>query len=257
MYIGLPTILGGWLMPVYGLTQHAGLQENVLDHRLNCRTVYMNRIHRFLYWNMNYHVEHHMFPMVPYHALPLLHQEVKDDCPVPYNGIIEAFREIIPALIKQSKDVSYYVERKLPERKSNILTGERKIYTGLADSLVNGKIAVCPIDDLPKGEVLRFDFQQKTYAVYRTINNEFYATDGFCTHGNAHLAEGAVIGDIIECHKHNGRFSIKDGTPKRMPATIGLRTYKVEAVNEKIVLDLSAIPATILTMKKVKELSVL
>jgi fatty acid desaturase len=98
MYIGLPTILGGWLMPVYGLTQHAGLQENVLDHRLNCRTVYMNRVHRFLYWNMNYHVEHHMFPMVPYHALPLLHKEVKDDCPVPYNGIIEAFREIIPLL---------------------------------------------------------------------------------------------------------------------------------------------------------------
>jgi Na+-transporting NADH:ubiquinone oxidoreductase subunit F len=242
MYIGLPTILGGWLMPVYGLTQHAGLQENVLDHRLNCRTVYMNRIHRFLYWNMNYHVEHHMFPMVPYHALPLLHQEVKDDCPVPYSGIIEAFREIIPALIKQSRDVSYYVERKLPERKSNIISGERKLYTGFADSMVNGKIAVCPIDDLPKGEVLRFDFQENTYAVYRTINNGFYATDGLCTHGNAHLAEGAVIGDIIECHKHNGRFSIKDGTPKRMPATIGLRTYKVEAAKENIFLDLSSIP---------------
>ena len=241
MYIGLPTILGGWLMPVYGLTQHAGLQENVLDHRLNCRTVYMNRIHRFLYWNMNYHVEHHMFPMVPYHTLPLLHQEVKNDCPVPYSGITEAFREIIPALIKQSKDVTYYVERKVPERKSNILTGERNKYVGADDSLVDGEIAVCAIDDLPRGEVLRFDFQQKTYAVYRTINNEFYATDGFCTHGNAHLAEGAVIGDIIECHKHNGRFNIKDGTPRRMPATVGIKTYKVEVASGKVVLDLKGI----------------
>ena len=104
-----------------------------------------------------------------------LHKEVKDDCPVPYNGIIEAFREIIPALIKQSKDVSYYVERKLPESKKRSFNGEMNIYTGLADSLVNGKIAVCHIADLPKGEVLRFDFQQRTYAVYRTINNEFYA----------------------------------------------------------------------------------
>jgi len=178
---------------------------------------------------------------VPYHALPLLHKEVKDDCPVPYSGIIEAFREIIPALIKQSKDVTYYVERKLPESRKNIVTGKMNIYTGKEDSLVNGKITVCRIDELPKGEVLRFDFQQRTYAVYRTINNEFSASDGFCTHGNAHLAEGAVIGDIIECHKHNGRFSIKDGTPKRMPATIGLRTYKVEASDEKVVLDLSAI----------------
>ena len=41
------------------------------------RTVYMNPVLRFLYWNMNYHIEHHMFPMVPYHALPKLHEEMK------------------------------------------------------------------------------------------------------------------------------------------------------------------------------------
>ena len=44
----------------------------------------MNPVFRFLYWNMNYHVEHHMFPMVPYHALPELHEEIKHDCPPPY-----------------------------------------------------------------------------------------------------------------------------------------------------------------------------
>ena len=70
MHVGLPTLYGGWLALSFGLTQHAGLAEDVLDHRLNSRTVYMNPIFRFLYWNMNYHVEHHMFPMVPYHALP-------------------------------------------------------------------------------------------------------------------------------------------------------------------------------------------
>ena len=104
MFIGLPTLLGSWLMPLYGLTQHAGLAENVLDHRLNCRTVYMNRVNRFLYWNMNYHIEHHMFPLVPYHALPRLHEEMKADCPPAYKSIAEAFREIIPALRKQVKN---------------------------------------------------------------------------------------------------------------------------------------------------------
>ena len=73
MYVGLANIFGTWLMLIYGYTQHAGLAENVLDHRLNCRTVYINPIHRYLYWNMNYHVEHHMFPLVPYHNLPRLH----------------------------------------------------------------------------------------------------------------------------------------------------------------------------------------
>ncbi len=65
MFVGLTNLFGTWLMVIYGLTQHAGLAENVLDHRLNCRTVYMNPIHRYLYWNMNYHVEHHMFPPRP------------------------------------------------------------------------------------------------------------------------------------------------------------------------------------------------
>jgi Na+-transporting NADH:ubiquinone oxidoreductase subunit F len=241
MYIGLPTILGGWLMPIYGLTQHAGLQENVLDHRLNCRTVYMNRVHRFLYWNMNYHLEHHMFPLVPYHALPRLHALVKDDCPVPYNGIAEAFKEIIPALLKQVKDPAYFVERKLPEPKHNNLQSDMARYFGDTRSLTDSRVTVCRVGDIPLGEVIRFDFQQKTYAVYRTENNEFYATDGFCTHGNAHLAEGVLFGNIIECAKHNGRFNIMDGSPERAPVIVGLNTYKVEVSDDKVVMILSVI----------------
>ena len=68
-------------MLYFGVTQHLGLAEDVLDHRLNSRTVYMNPIFRFLYWNMNYHVEHHMFPLIPYHALPKLHEEIKARLP--------------------------------------------------------------------------------------------------------------------------------------------------------------------------------
>jgi fatty acid desaturase len=115
MYVGvLPTMYGGWLTIYFGVTQHAGLAENVLDHRLNSRTVYMNPIFRFIYWNMNYHVEHHMFPMVPYHLLPELHAVLKADLPKPYASSIEAYREIIPALLRQLKDPEYFVKRELP-----------------------------------------------------------------------------------------------------------------------------------------------
>jgi Na(+)-translocating NADH:ubiquinone oxidoreductase F subunit len=167
---------------------------------------------------------------------------VKDDCPVAYNGIIEAFKEIIPTLLKQIKDLSYYAERKIPDRKSHDISGDQNIYVGAADSLIKGKIVVCRVDDLPKGEVLRFDFQKKTYAIYRTVNNEFYATDGLCTHGNAHLAEGAVMGDIIECHKHNGRFNLRDGTPRRTPVIVAIKTYKVEVILDNVVLNLAVFP---------------
>jgi len=114
MYVGLPSLYGAWLYILTGLTQHAGLAEDVLDHRLNCRTVYMNPVVRFLYWNMNYHVEHHMFPMVPYHALPKLHEAIKADCPRPYSGFVEAYREIIPTLWRQRNDPTYFAKRELP-----------------------------------------------------------------------------------------------------------------------------------------------
>ena len=114
MLVGFPSFYGAWLLLVFGLTQHAGLAEDVLDHRLNCRTVYMNPVCRYLYWEMNYHVEHHMFPMVPYHALRHLHRELKADMPKPYNGLWEAYREIVPTLICQTKDPTYHVKRELP-----------------------------------------------------------------------------------------------------------------------------------------------
>jgi fatty acid desaturase len=114
MLVGLPSFYGAWLLLVFGLTQHAGLAEDVLDHRLNCRTVYMNPLFRFLYWNMNYHVEHHMFPMVPYHALPALHADMKADTPPPYPGVWAAYREIIPALLRQARDPGWFVRRNLP-----------------------------------------------------------------------------------------------------------------------------------------------
>jgi fatty acid desaturase len=114
MYVGLPSLYGRWLAHYFAFTQHAGLAENVLDHRLNSRTVYMNPLLRFLYWNMNYHIEHHMFPMVPYHALPRLHTEVRQDLPVPCSSTIAAYREIVPTLLRQMRDPEYHIRRELP-----------------------------------------------------------------------------------------------------------------------------------------------
>ncbi len=131
MYIGLPSLYGGWLQLYFGCTQHLGLAEDVLDHRLNSRTIYMNPIFRFLYWNMNYHVEHHLFPLIPYHALPKLHEAIKADCPPPYPSTIAAYREIIPALARQLKDPTYYVRRELPVRQSAVAQSASRLRESL------------------------------------------------------------------------------------------------------------------------------
>ena len=221
----LPQFFGTWLMIVHNTTQHAGLAENVLDHRLNCRTVYMNPISRFIYWNMNYHVEHHMFPLVPYHRLPELHKAVKGDCPPPYPSIFSAWKEILPTIVKQVKDPTYHVKRTLP-------TPSEPIDEGITYSQVNpdsdGWVEVCAAADLGNEDVIRFDYVKKTFALYRDESGKLYATDGICTHGNTHLGEGLVKGKIIECPKHNGRFNLEDGSPARAPICRGLATYPIE-----------------------------
>jgi Na+-transporting NADH:ubiquinone oxidoreductase subunit F len=225
MFVGFSNLFGTWLMVVYGLTQHAGLAENVLDHRLNCRTVYMNPIHRFLYWNMNYHVEHHMFPLVPYHALQRLHEVVKDDCPTPYPSLLAAWREIVSAVLRQVKDPAYHVKRRLPRRPGR--SSEDTCFATVSPNS-EGWVPVCKAEQLCQADVLRFDLGRKTYALYRDEAGGLYATDGLCTHGNVHLTHGMVIGSTIECSKHNGRFNLIDGSPARAPVCRGLATYPVQ-----------------------------
>jgi Na(+)-translocating NADH:ubiquinone oxidoreductase F subunit len=225
LLVGFPDLFGIWLGVLYGITQHAGLAEDVLDHRLNCRTVYMNPIHRYLYWNMNYHVEHHMFPLVPYHALPALHEAIKHDCPPPYPSILSSYREIVPAVLKQIKDPAYHVKRELPAPKAQARAAGF-ISTSQPDTA--GWLDVCDASVLQRADVIRFDHGKKTYALCRDEQGKLYAMDGICTHGNVHLSEGLVKGGIIECSKHNGRFNLADGSPARTPVCRGLAIYPLE-----------------------------
>ena len=232
-------------MVVYGGTQHAGLAENVLDHRLNTRTVYMNPINRYLYWNMGYHVEHHMFPMVPYHNLPKLHELVKSDVPPPYHGLIEAWREIIPALIRESKDPDYFVQRPLPAPAPQAETSRTaEVITSAASPDAAGWVEVCDLSLLLPGDVLRFEHGGNTYAIYRTQIGQLFATDGFCTHGRAHLSDGFPA-------RHLHRV-LQAQRPLRDPRRIGaspaprqpLRTYQARERDGKVLLNVAAAQAT-------------
>ena len=250
----LPQFFGTWLMIIHNTTQHAGLAENVLDHRLNCRTVYMNPISRFIYWNMNYHVEHHMFPLVPYHALPKLHAAIKSDCPPPYPSILAAWREILPAILRQVKDPAYHVKRQLPPARTLAAEGVRAA-NAAAD--VEGWIEVCAAADLGKSDVIRFDCGRKTYALCRDEHGSLFATDGICTHGNNHLADGLVIAGTIECPKHNGRFHLADGSPARAPICRGLATYPLEERHGRLRLNVNRAGGAGVRSEKTYQLRVL
>ena len=112
--ISLPRFYGVWHVALTGHLQHLGLADNVLDHRLNTRTVYMNPISNFLNMNMNYHVEHHMFPMVPFHASPRLHDAIKHDLPPANTSIWQAYKEVWPTLLRQLRYENAFLKRELP-----------------------------------------------------------------------------------------------------------------------------------------------
>ncbi|GLR67136.1 fatty acid desaturase [Acidocella aquatica] len=120
MFVILPRFYGGFFSQLFNLTQHAGLNEDVLDHRLNTRTIIMNPVFSFLYANMNYHIEHHMFPMVPFYRLPELHELIKADCPPPYAGVWAAWAELLPALIRQRQEPSYFIQRQPPAQREPV-----------------------------------------------------------------------------------------------------------------------------------------
>jgi MocE subfamily Rieske [2Fe-2S] domain protein len=240
MYIGLPTLYGSWLMLIYGTTQHAGLVENKLDHRLNCRTIYMNFVHRYLYWNMGYHIEHHMFPLVPYYNLPRLHELMKDDCPKPYKNLWEAWKEVIASVFYQADNPDIYVERVLPETahpSDYRAPAEAAKCVGEPDSEGWVKLNLEP----PEAEdSIRFDHEGQTYAIYRTKCGSLHATDGICTHGASHLADGMVIGKEIECAKHNGRFDVRDGSCQRSPVCVPVKTHPIKEVEGELYFRLNA-----------------
>ena len=98
---------------VWGLTQHMSLKEGIKDHRFSTRSIRLNPVFSFIYWKMEYHIEHHMFPLVPSHNLPKLHKLIKHELPKPQT-LFQAYKEIIPAVIKKAKDPKYFIPVKIP-----------------------------------------------------------------------------------------------------------------------------------------------
>jgi 3-phenylpropionate/trans-cinnamate dioxygenase ferredoxin subunit len=100
-------------------------------------------------------------------------------------------------------------------------------------------VEACGTDDIDVEDVIRFDHGDRTFAIYRSPDDKFYATDGNCTHEKTHLADGLVMDNIIECPKHNGRFDYCTGAAKGAPVCIDLKTYpvKIEAGKVFIAVD--------------------
>jgi fatty acid desaturase len=104
LYFFIPRFAGAFAVYAFITTQHMAMAQNVSDHRLCTRSMTNSWLGRVLYWNMNYHIEHHVYPSVPFHALPALNAAIKDQLPEPSPSLIAAHVEIVRVILAQRTD---------------------------------------------------------------------------------------------------------------------------------------------------------
>ena len=98
-------------------------------------------------------------------------------------------------------------------------------------------IDACATDDIDAEDLIRFDHDGRTFAIYHGPEDDFFCTDGLCTHEQVHLADGLVMGYEIECPKHNATFDYRTGEAKRAPACVNLNTYAVRVDGDRVLVE--------------------
>ncbi len=99
-------------------------------------------------------------------------------------------------------------------------------------------IDACAADDIDAEEALRFDHEGRTFAIFRNDQDEYYCTDGLCTHEEVHLADGLVMENSVECPKHASVFDITTGEVESPPACENLNTYPTKVEGGRVMIEI-------------------
>ena len=99
-------------------------------------------------------------------------------------------------------------------------------------------IAIAKVGDVAPSDVRRCEVQDRCIALFN-LRGRLYATDDICTHAHAHLSDGYVDGDTVECPLHQGLFHIPTGRAMAPPVTENLATYPVRIEGEDVLVDLA------------------
>ena len=98
-------------------------------------------------------------------------------------------------------------------------------------------VAACAADDIDPEDVVPFTRDGRAYAIYRSPESGYYATDGHCTHERTLLCDGLVEGQVIECPMHNGRFDYTSGRALGPPVLTDLRTYPAKVADGTVYIE--------------------
>lgn len=91
------------------------------------------------------------------------------------------------------------------------------------------------VDEIPDDDVLGINIDGQQIALYK-YEDEIFATDDLCTHGQALLSDGFLEDGEIECPLHQGRFCIKSGKAMCSPLTEDVKSYPVKVDDAQVFL---------------------
>ena len=111
--LSVATFIGPWWNYAVGITQHTGLRDDVADFRKCTRSVRLDPLSEFLYWRMNWHIEHHMYAGIPCYNLKRLAREIAADLPAP-RTFLGAWQEMRRIWKRQQTDPGYQFDTPLP-----------------------------------------------------------------------------------------------------------------------------------------------
>jgi nitrite reductase/ring-hydroxylating ferredoxin subunit len=95
---------------------------------------------------------------------------------------------------------------------------------------------VAKTSDIEVGEAVQVCVAGEPVAIYN-VAGTFYATHDICTHALAHLSEGYIEGDCVECPLHGGVFRITTGEPVSGPVQKPVRIYPIKVEGESILIE--------------------
>ena len=89
-----------FLLRIRGIAEHAGYQPNE-NQALNARTV-INPLQTFFLapHGVHYHIEHHLYPSIPFYSLPEAHRILKARGELPEKNLYTGYGQILSELIR-------------------------------------------------------------------------------------------------------------------------------------------------------------
>ena len=102
-----------------------------------------------------------------------------------------------------------------------------------------GWVAVCPVGELPPGEMKLVHTGRADVGVYN-IGGELRALEDRCSHDDGPLCEGDWDPEegVVICPRHGANFDLRTGAALTLPAFEPVATYPVRVENGTVEVDI-------------------